>query len=214
MCWNENVSLNTFLFSTFVLLLIIYNNSYTQYKIQELNNKWMYLFIASFISIQLIEVFIWKNIDDKFYNNIFSILATTLLIIQPILSIMIISNEQLRNKLLIAFLLCAIPYSIYKFYNTQIHSIISKSGHLQWKFFRTPAIVCLIWLFFFLFSFVYEKKWCGLLFGVVTLFITFLNYKNDHTMWSMWCWGINIVMIFYAFYLLIYLPFLEKKNIC
>lgn len=34
MCWNENVSLNTFLFSSFVLLLIFYNNTYTQYKIK------------------------------------------------------------------------------------------------------------------------------------------------------------------------------------
>lgn len=38
MCWNEHVSLNTFLFSSFVLALIVYNNSYTKYKIQELNN--------------------------------------------------------------------------------------------------------------------------------------------------------------------------------
>ena len=53
MCWNESVSLNTFLFSSFVLLLIIYNNYYTKYKIPELNNVWIYLFLASFISMQL-----------------------------------------------------------------------------------------------------------------------------------------------------------------
>jgi hypothetical protein len=38
MCWNKEISLNTFLFSSFVLILIIYNNAYTQYKIKELNN--------------------------------------------------------------------------------------------------------------------------------------------------------------------------------
>lgn len=61
MCWNANVSLNTFLFSGCVLALIIYNNSFTQYKIQELNNKWVYFLIASFVFIQLIEFFIWKK---------------------------------------------------------------------------------------------------------------------------------------------------------
>ena len=66
MCWNEDVSLNTFLFSSFVLLLIIYNNLFTKYKIQELNNPFIYLLIASFVFIQLIEFFIWKNINDKF----------------------------------------------------------------------------------------------------------------------------------------------------
>ena len=58
MCWNEHVSLNTFLFSSFVLLLIIYNNLFTKYKIQELNNTFVYLFITSFVVMQLIEFFI------------------------------------------------------------------------------------------------------------------------------------------------------------
>ena len=39
MCWNEHVSLNTFIFSIFVLLLIAYNNKYTQYKIEMFNIK-------------------------------------------------------------------------------------------------------------------------------------------------------------------------------
>ena len=44
MCWNQHVSLNTFIFSMFVLLLIAYNNEYTQYKIPELNNIVIYYF--------------------------------------------------------------------------------------------------------------------------------------------------------------------------
>jgi len=214
MCWNENISLNTFLFSSFILLLIIYNNLFTKYKIQELNNNFIYLFIASFVFMQLIEFFIWKNINNKFYNNIFSIAATLLLIIQPIISIMILSNIQLRNILLILYLLLAIPFSIYKFSTKNIHSVISESGHLRWKFFDTTPIIWFVWLFFFMFSFIYEKKWFGIIFGIVVLLITYINYKSDHTMWSMWCWSINSIMIYYAIYLLIYLPFLEKSNIC
>jgi|LauGreSuBDMM15SN_2_FD.fasta_scaffold142071_1 uncharacterized membrane protein HdeD (DUF308 family) len=214
MCWNENVSLNTFLFSGFILALIVYNNTFTKYKIQELNNKWMYLFIASFILMQLIEFFIWRNINNKFYNNIFSIAATLLLIMQPIASIMILTNNKIRDLLLIAYLSIAIPFSIYKFSNKHIQSEISECGHLKWNFFGTTSIVWIVWLFFFLFSFVYEKKWFGLIFGCVALLIAFINYKNDHTAWSMWCWGVNSIMIYYAIYLLIYLPILEKANIC
>ena len=214
MCWNEAVSLNTFLFSSFVLTLIIYNNSFTKYKIQELNNKWFILFIIAFITMQLIEFFIWRNINNKFYNNIFSILATVLLIIQPIISIMIISNVQIRNLLLISYLLLAIPFSIYQFSVNHIHSVIGKSGHLKWEFFHTTPIIMFMWLFFFLFSFVYEKKWYGLSFGLITLIINYINYKNDNTMWSMWCWSVNSIMIYYAIYLLIYLPFIEKMKIC
>lgn len=215
MCWNEDVSLNTFLFSSFVLLLIIYNNLFTKYKIQELNNPFIYLLIASFVFIQLIEFFIWKNINDKFYNNIFSIMATLLILLQPVASILILSNIQLRNKLLFFYLLLAIPFLIYKFSTRYIHSVISKSGHLDWKFVETTPIILIIWLFFFLFSIIYEKKWVGIIFAIVTLIITFINYRNDSAViGSMWCWIVNSIMIYYAFYLLIYLPFLEKSKIC
>ena len=214
MCWNENVSLNTFLFSSFVLTLIVYNNSYTKYKIQELNNTWMYIFFASFIFMQLIEFFIWRNINNKFYNNLFSILGLLLLFIQPIASIMILQNIELRNLLLVLYLLVATPYSIYEFSSKHIHTLVSKDGHLKWALFQNPSIVWVVWLFFFLFGFVYRKNWRGLLFVFITLFISFLNYKNDQTMASMWCWCVNSIMIYYAIYLLIYLPFLEKQNIC
>jgi len=214
MCWNKDVSLNTFLFSSFVLLLIIYNNSYTKYKIQEVNNKWIYLFFVSFILMQLIEFFIWKNINNKFYNNIFSICAALLLIIQPIASIMILTNIRLRNLLLTLYLLFAVSYSIYKFYTKHIYSVVSKNGHLIWNFFDIPFIVKIGWFFFFFFSFFYEKIWAGFIFGLITLLISFLNYQNDKTVESMWCWSVNSIMIYYAFYLLIYLPFLEKMVIC
>jgi hypothetical protein len=164
--------------------------------------------------MQLIEFFIWKNINNKFYNNIFSICGALLLIIQPIISIMIISNIKVRNLLLLFYLLLAVPYSIYKFFTKHIHTVISENGHLNWKFFEITPLIWSGWLFFFLFSFVYEKKYFGLIFGLITLFISFINYKNDHTVDSMWCWSVNSIMIYYAFYLLIYLPFLEKSNIC
>ena len=216
MCWNEDVSLNTFLFSSFVLLLIIYNNLFTKYKIQDLNNTFIYLFIASFVFIQLIEFFIWKNINNKFYNNMFSIMATVLLLLQPIASIMMIkSNIQFRNILLFLYLLLAIPFSIYSFSTKHIHSVISKTGHLDWNFFGDTQISWITWLFFFLFSIVYEKRWFGIIFAIGTLIITFINYRSDSAViGSMWCWIVNSIMIYYAFYLLIYLPFLEKSNIC
>jgi len=214
MCWNEYVSLNTFLFSSFMLLLIIYNNAYTKNKIEELNNKYTYIFLASFIFMQLIEFFIWRNINNRYYNNIFSILATILLIIIPITSIMIISDITLRNQLLLFYLVLVIPFSIYIYSNNYIHSSISNSGHLKWDFFKFTPIIWLFWLFFFLFSFIYKRNYKSLIFTLIMLFISFVNYNNDNTIGSMWCWSVNSIFIYYAFYLLIYLPYLEKQSIC
>lgn len=213
MCWNADVSLNTFLFSGFVLLLIMYNNQYTKYKIQEFNNKWMYVFIASFISIQLIEYFIWKNINNPYYNNIFSICIILLLLFQPVASLMLLSNIQLRNKLLMLYLFLSIPYSIYKISTIHLSSVISQNGHLRWNF-ENKAPVIISWMVFFLFSPFYEKLWFPLIFGISTLIISFINYQKEDTYTSMWCWLANFSMIYYAMYLLIYLPFLENKSIC
>ena len=214
MCWNQQVSLNTFLFSIFALLLIMYNNYYTHYKIIELHNGWIYAFLASFIFIQLVEFFIWRNIHDKYYNHFFSILAICLLIIQPICSIMILSNIKLRNNLLSIYLLLVIPYSIYNFSNKNIRSVKSESGHLRWLFLDNNPIIWFVWLFFFFFSFFYEKKWIGVFFGVCFLLISYYTYKKDNTIGSMWCWFANSSMIYYMVYLLIYLPFCESKSIC
>jgi len=213
MCWNQEVSLNTFLFSMFVLLLIIYNNKYTQYKIKELNHFWIYAFLFSFILMQLIEYFIWRNYNNKFYNCLFTWCVLLLLLWQPICSMMIISNTFLRNRLLLLYLILAIPFLIYKLiFKAKLHSLIEKNGHLSWHIFDTNIVIISIWLFFFLFSLFYEKFWFGFLFGIVTFFITYYNYYFENTGESMWCWVVNSVFIYYAAYLLLFLPYLEKMQ--
>jgi len=214
MCWNQAVSLNTFLFSIFVLLLIIYNNSFTQYKIHHLNSFWMYIFFASFIFMQLIECFIWRNINNKFYNNMFSTMAALLIIVQPIASLMLLSNIPIRNTLLLIYIATAIPYFIYKAATLTMQSKVSNKGHLTWLFFNQKPVIFIWWLFFFLFSLVYEGFWSGFLFGFLSMCIFFYNYANDRSAGSMWCWVVNSMMIYYAACLLIYLPFLEKNEIC
>ena len=214
MCWNQEVSLNTFLFSSFAMLLIMYNNKYTQYKITHINTVWKYLFFWSFIIMQLIECFIWRNINDPFYNKVFSILAALVLIIQPFVSLMMISDNIIRNTLVTTYLAGAIPYSIYKFSTNNINSVVSNKGHLKWNFFKQPFIIFLIWMFFFSFGLFYEGYFYGLLFGMITIFTIGYNFYADKTLGSTWCWTINSIFIYYLCYLLFYLPYFEHKSVC
>ncbi len=211
MCWNKEISLNTFMFSSFVLLLIMYNNAYTQYKIASLNNIWIYIFFSSFILMQLIEYFIWKNIHDPMYNRIFSSLATVLLFFQPIASIMLINNYTLRSNLLTSYLIFSIPFMIYRFMTKPIYTTITPLNHLEWNFILyknsiIDNILLIMWFIFFLFPLFYSGKTMGGLFGVVTLLVIIYHYIKDGSIWSMWCWVVNTIMIYYAAYLLIYLP--------
>ena len=214
MCWNKEVSLNTFIFSTFVLGFVVYNNAYTKYKIHVMNDPWMILFFFSFILMQLIEYFIWKNINNSFYNQLFSGLASILLILQPIVSLMLLRNESLRKTMLGVFLLLAIPYTIYQFATKRIYSDVNKNGYLVWNFFKTSPVLWVVWLFFFLFSFAYNRLWSFVAFGLITLAITFLNFKKNNGIGSMWCWLVNSSMIWAAFYIVIFLPYQEKGKIC
>jgi hypothetical protein len=212
MCWNQTVSLNTFLFSIFVLFLIVYNNAYTQYKIKELNNFWVYMFFLSFIFMQFIEYFIWRNIKSPYYNSLFSILATLLLLIQPAVSLMLLSNEKLKYNMLFVYLVLAVPFAVYRLTTKRMYSVVSPGGHLQWNFLTRhdvwyEAILFWIWLFFFLFSFFYNKNYFAFGFGFIMLLISIWNYYQDNSVGSMWCWIVNSIFIFYAFYLLVYLPY-------
>ena len=187
----------------------MYNNTYTKYKIKEFNSIWLYLFFVSFISMQLVEFFIWRNINDKYYNHIFSIIGTFLLLSQPFFSLMIISNIKLRN-ILLALYSISIPYTIYNVLTKEIYSKITKNGHLEWDWINSHPIIYIIWSIFLVFGLFYEKLYIGGLYGLGLLGVSYYNYKNDKTYSSMWCWFANSIMLYYAGYLLIYLPFSEN----
>ena len=155
MCWNQYVSINTFLFSTFVLLLIMFNNKYSKYKIKELDNIYVYIFFMSFISMQLIEFFLWRNLDNKLLNNIFSTLGSLLLFLQPVASLMIIKDISLRNKMLLAYSVPSFLYMIYEASRKKFTTVVAKNGHLKWEWTDLQGIRKLylfFWLFFLFFS--------------------------------------------------------------
>ena len=218
MCWNQYVSINTFFFSTVILLLIIYNNVYSPYKITEFNNNYVYLFIFSVISMQLIEFFLWRNLKNKDINVLFSKLGATLLILQPVASLMLLSDISLRINALIAYCVPAFSYLIYKLYNKDFITFVSKNNHLTWdwlwlKLENTNLLLFSYWLFFLLFSLFINKQYIFIFVGLSTLLISFYNSINDNSIGSVWCWAINVVMLFFAFKLLLWLPF-KEHGIC
>ena len=62
MCWNADISLNTYLFSVFALIFIYISNTYTRYKVKWFDSLFIYFFVLLYVSMQLLEYFIWKNI--------------------------------------------------------------------------------------------------------------------------------------------------------
>jgi len=230
MCWNSEVSLNTFLFSSFVLILVIYNNNYTQYKIVGFNDLWIYILAGSVISMQLVEFFIWRNINNSFYNNIFSAMGSFLIYFHPFASLMLIKdNPILRFRMILLYFVFLISnfginllfhsnQNLKSFFTNYFSSVISKNEHLKWNYLDNKDILHFIftwgiYLFFFLFSSFYNKKYFIPFFAFILLLIMFYFYSKDGTVGSMWCWIINLFSIYFAVYLLFYLPYKEKMSI-
>ena len=95
-----------------------------------------------------------------------------------------------------------------------IYSTVSEYGHLQWNMLldyrnKEDILVAFIWLLFFLFPLFYQGYKFGFLFGAMTILFIMYNYYKDKTVGSMWCWIVNSIMIYYAVYLLLYLPFFD-----
>ena len=198
MCWNEHVSLNTFAFSFFMLGLLMYNNTYTPYKY--FTSPFIYFFISCFIFIQLIEFFIWRAIRLKmsqFWPSFFGLVLITL---QPFASLLLLKNGILKMILLSIYSLGAILYWLFI-----KHDFTNKvvNYHLRWNWLVMPPLLTFSWLFFFFFSFIYNKEYFLSGFTFLLLIISIYNKSNG----SMWCWLANSFLILYAIYLLIIMPY-------
>ena len=95
-----------------------------------------------------------------------------------------------------------------------INSTVSPLKHLNWNLgifddFVLNKITLLAWFAFFLFPLFYEGNNFGFLFGLLTLITITYNYYKDKSVGSMWCWIVNSIMVYYAGYLLFYLPFFK-----
>jgi len=216
MCWNQYVSINTFVFGIFGLLLIFFNNKYSNYKIDFFKNPYAYLFMLSFIFMQLFEFILWRNLDNKFINKIVSILGSLLLSIQPIASLFLLNNIQLRNKLLLAYSVPAFTFIIYNILTTNIHTILSPSGHLAWKWasyknITVEIFVKLFYLIFLFFSFIYNKYYSSLL--ILLLYIIVIYYfGKDGSAGSVWCLSVNATVLYFLLQILIVMPYNEITN--
>ena len=211
MCWNEYVSLATFAFSSFILTLLILNNKYSSYKIQSFQ---IYFadFMFSIILMQLVEFFIWRNLHNPLYNKIFSTMGVLLLMFQPFVSLLTIEEPLLRNSLIGIYSIPTLMYFIYNVLTHNIHTTVSKKNHLLWNWSNRndTGLILVFYTFFLCFPIFIRKYYLFFFIILLTLLFSLYYFSKDLTTGSMWCWVANVISLYYAFVLLIYIPFIMK----
>ena len=201
MCWNASVSKNTFIFSTIPLLICLY------LKLLPVQDYFVY---QSFISMQLIEYFLWTFLNDKKWNRIFSIIGYIFIFLIPFTYIYT-TNNKYTNYILAAYILFWVGIQI--LFPTKFHTSVAPNKHLQWEWLKLPIPVIILWQLFIviamLSSFYFEKnKKINIpltIFATITLIISLYAYYSSNTFGSMWCWNANLFSFYFYFLILNYL---------
>jgi len=186
MCWNESVSLNTFIFGTFAVAFAHYNN---------IIPFWEAIGIMSFVSMQLIEYFTWRNLKNKDINSLLSKLGLGLVFIQPLL----VNTYLLPQNMVYIFVglyasFVALTFTV--FYPIQdINFSMQKAanGHLAWNWLKIPTFLFIIWLCFLIWPLQYSNYYIRFILTVASAGVIYYLYKSSNTWGSMWCWIVNAI---------------------
>jgi hypothetical protein len=150
------------------------------------------LFIQTWLSMQLIEYFIWSK---TFSNRVLSQISFILIACQPLFGILSITKANFMKYVLLVSYVCfaIITMIIHPWSKIDFTSTPSKNGHLAWNWMNYPATTLLIWFIFLSIKFILNKEWFTLSLVTVSAAITYSLYHKTLTWGSLWCWLSNFV---------------------
>jgi len=180
MCWSASVSLNTFLFSLFGASFAYFNG---------IIGGFSFLYFISFISIQLMEYFTWKNINDKKTIRLLSQIGLFLIFIQIPFYIYAQKTFPYKSSLLAVYLLFVT--GIVSYFNIDFSMSKAANGHLAWNWLDFPPFILFLWISFILGLCFYEKRYSAFLFYVIIIGGIYYTYNKSNTWGSLWCWISN-----------------------
>jgi len=222
MCWNEDISLNTFLFGCFALIFIYFTNTYTRYKTPLFDNPWIYVFSFLIISMQLLEYFIWRNLNNKKINRQLSRVGLGLIFSQILVSILLL--QVYRSVALIVFFFVGLCIYFYSRISPFDFRTTVSNGHLSWKWIYLPGmpvwvqkmtlVGCLVFYFLPWILLPNPTKWILIPMAAFLFLVAYLMDKKDHTYGSLWCWFINVFFLLALIKILLVQPFREYNGLC
>lgn len=219
MCWNQDISINTFVFSTLALLFIFFTNTFTKYKSKTFDNPLVYLFLFETVSMQLVEFFLWRNLKNKSANAALSKIASVLTATQMGTIILMIPDFYMKLAAFATYVLYFILYFEYRrVYNPMIfHTSIGENGHLSWEWLNFKGYEN-VFLFIFLLFYIVPVLMINnakLAFIVIfSVFVSLFFYYRYNTFGTMWCWIANFSLLYFICDILIIQPYYEYNGLC
>jgi hypothetical protein len=184
MCWSANGSL-----ATWAAAMVLAGATYGY-------NPKIWLFAFVFTQMQLVEYFLWKNLEVPRLNALWSQVGLLLILLEPVAAIYMIEDIALRNKMFVAYAIYVA--ALLKTQKFDFTTTVGENGHLKWDW--LPSLPVMIpWFVFFLAPLLISGNYGTLSFGVATLLTSAYFYKKYDAMTSMWCWIAVSSWIFIAY---------------
>jgi hypothetical protein len=191
MCWNAEVSLQSF----FLGVMALGVGWATGLSIPVL------FFCLTIVLMQLVEFVVWKNYDDKHVNRSASYAAAALLTLQPVASILTLTSNTSRLALLFGYAVAGGLGQLFDHPRDYSMTVSPTNGHLAWNWLdKTPAsfLNLAIYFFFLFIPLILTRKWELLGLAVITLAASLFSFWQSNTWGSLWCWLVNIIVLFVA----------------
>jgi len=219
MCWNADISINTFVFACFALLFILFTNTFTKYKLKEFENPLVYVYFFLIAIMQLLEFFIWRNLKNKSVNTLVSKIASFVVILQPLTIMLMIPNLNIRYYLLSIYVVFMIFYLSYKtLYNPiQFYSHVAKNNHLTWEWVNLKGYEYIFYfgyVLLYLLALLFINNFVVSFFVILMLVVSFIFNFKYNTFGSMWCWLTNLILLYFLVKILIIKPYYEYNGLC
>jgi hypothetical protein len=180
MCWNQSVSLNTFLFGLFAVSLALYN---------KVLNPLGGIGAMALISMQLIEFFAWRNLGNKDTMALLSKVGLGLIGVQPLLVHLELFKTYLVPVIYLGYVALYLGATLS---TTEFTMVKAPNGHLRWNWLTKSPLLISIWLAFLILPFLYVKNYVLFLGLLIPVLISLYTYYKDNTWGSMWCWISNV----------------------
>lgn len=185
MCWNQKISLNTFLLSLFGISFGYFNDVINFYE---------YLLYLSFISIQLVEYFAWGNLNDKKMNRFLSQIGLFLIVLQPIFFTLSDNIDNQKKTIIIALYLLFSMFSLL-YFPIDFSMNKAQNGHLAWNWLNFPPIINFIWLSVIFGLILYQKQYLKFSMHLIIFLAIYYTYYKSKTWGTLWCWLANFVAL-------------------
>lgn len=186
MCYNATVSLETFLLGMMAIGVVVTLN---EYKCS------LVLIVFSVTSMQLLEYFVWLQIDNG--STFWLSLIASVILFSQVALINWFYLQGLERCVCFVILGVLTGYCYYYcFTNGLFFMDKGANGHLRWHFLQLHPVLIIFMLLFYMYPLWRTAQYAMLCVAVVMLDVSLYFHYKYGTWGSMWCYFSNVLWIF------------------